>query len=114
MWGHGARLYPYFFFDKLSTKAEERGWNVVRMENPYITVSVLPQVAGKIWGATEKSTNKEFIYTNHVMKFREIALRGPWTSGGVEFNFGIVGHTPSTQTPPTSTPIKYWPQRTGR
>jgi tetratricopeptide (TPR) repeat protein len=33
------------------------------------------------------------------MKFREIALRGPWTSGGIEFNFGIVGHSPATATP---------------
>ncbi len=69
------------------------------MENPYIEVSVLPQVGGKIWGATEKSTGREFIYTNYVLKFREIALRGPWTSGGIEFNFGIVGHTPAGAAP---------------
>lgn len=99
LWGRGARLYPYFFFDKFSKTSVEKDWKVVRMENPYITVSVLPEVGGKIWGATEKSTGNEFIYTNHVMKFREIALRGPWTSGGIEFNFGIVGHTPSTATP---------------
>jgi tetratricopeptide (TPR) repeat protein len=99
LWGRGARLYPYFFFDKFSKTSIEKDWKVVRMENPYISVSVLPEVGGKVWGATEKSTGNEFIYTNHVMKFREIALRGPWTSGGIEFNFGIVGHTPSTATP---------------
>ena len=32
------------------------------------------------------------------MKFREIAMRGPWTSGGIEFNFGDIGHTPTTST----------------
>ena len=26
-------------------------------------------------------------------------MRGPWTSGGVEFNFGIIGHHPSTSSP---------------
>ena len=26
-------------------------------------------------------------------------MRGPWTSGGIEFNFGIIGHHPSTATP---------------
>jgi hypothetical protein len=25
---------------------------------------------------------------NNVVKFRDIAMRGPWTSGGIEFNFG--------------------------
>lgn len=99
IWGRGARLYPYFFFDKFNTKGENKEWKVVRMENPYLKVSVLPQAGGKVWGALEKSTKKEFIYTNHVMKFRQIALRGPWTSGGVEFNFGIVGHSPSTASP---------------
>lgn len=97
--GRGARLYPYFFFDKFSENPVHRDWKVIRMENPYISLSVLPEVGGKVWGATEKSTGKEFIYTNHVMKFRDIAMRGPWTSGGIEFNFGIVGHAPSTATP---------------
>ena len=33
------------------------------------------------------------------MKFRDIAMRGPWTSGGIEFNFGIIGHAPTSSTP---------------
>ncbi len=97
--GRGPRLYPYFFFDKLSKTGVEKEWKVVHLENPYIEVSVLPQVGGKIWGASEKSTGQDFIYKNHVLKFREIALRGPWTSGGIEFNFGIVGHSPYAATP---------------
>jgi Flp pilus assembly protein TadD len=99
MWGRGLRLYPYFFFDKLSYTGTDQAWNVVRMENPYVQIFVLPAEGGKMIGAVEKSTKKEFIYYNHVRKFRHIALRGPWTSGGIELNFGIVGHTPATATP---------------
>lgn len=95
LWGKGARLYPYSFFDEFTTEPEEKKWKVVCLENPYISVDVLPEVGGKVWGAVDKQTGLEFIYKNHVLKFREIALRGPWTSGGIEFNFGIVGHTPS-------------------
>ncbi len=95
LWGKGARLYPYSFIDEFSKTSESKEWKVICLENPYISVSVLPEVGGKIWGALEKSTGREFIYKNHVLKFREIALRGPWTSGGIEFNFGIVGHTPA-------------------
>ncbi len=95
----GGRLYPYFFMDGFSGTAIDKAWTVVRLENPYLAVSVLPQVGGKVWGATSKLDGTDFIYTNHVMKFREIALRGPWTSGGIEFNFGIIGHTPSTAAP---------------
>lgn len=94
-----SRIYPYFSFDKFSYSGSEQSWKVVRMENPYIKVEVLPEVGGKVYGATEKSTGNEFIYLNHVLKFREIALRGPWTSGGIEFNFGLIGHTATTATP---------------
>jgi len=69
------------------------------LENKYVKVSVFPEIGGKVWGAIEKSTNNEFIYYNSVVKFRNIAMRGPWTSGGIEFNFGIIGHAPTTATP---------------
>jgi tetratricopeptide (TPR) repeat protein len=93
------RLYPYHSFEGYSADAEPREWTVVTLENDYIQVFVLPEVGGKVWGAVVKETGHEFIYRNEVMKFRNIALRGPWTSGGIEFNFGVIGHTPSTATP---------------
>jgi len=99
MWGRGTALYPYFFFTDFSTRGIDKEWTVVRLENPFIRVAVLPQVGGKVWGAADKRTGGDFLYTNRVLKFREIALRGPWTSGGIEFNFGVVGHGPSTATP---------------
>lgn len=94
-----ARLYPYYGFEGYAHEAVDRDWNVVTLENDFIQVFVLPEAGGKVWGAIEKATGKEFIYRNEVMKFRNIALRGPWTSGGIEFNFGVIGHTPSTASP---------------
>lgn len=95
----GKRIYPYHKFDGYSTGATKKEWNVVVLENDYVKVFVLPELGGKVWGAIEKSTGEEFIYKNDAMKFRNIALRGPWVSGGIEFNFGIVGHTPAGATP---------------
>lgn len=92
-------IYPYFRFDGFSAKGVDQEWKVVELENPFIKVTLLPQVGGKIWGAIDKTTNREFVYQNSVMKFRDIAMRGPWTSGGIEFNFGIIGHVPTTSTP---------------
>ena len=93
------RLYPYHSFEGYAATPEPREWKVVRMENDLIEVFVLPEVGGKVWGAVVKATGHEFIYRNEVMKFRDISLRGPWTSGGIEFNFGVIGHTPATATP---------------
>ena len=94
-----ARLYPYHAFRGYSATSEPREWKVVKLENDLIEVFVLPEAGGKVWGAVVKETGHEFIYRNEVMKFRDIALRGPWTSGGIEFNFGVIGHTPATATP---------------
>ena len=93
------RLYPYHAFRGYSASSEPREWKVVKLENDLIEVFVLPEAGGKVWGAVVKKTGHEFIYRNEVMKFRDIALRGPWTSGGIEFNFGVIGHTPATATP---------------
>ena len=78
---------------------ELKEWKVVEMENPFVKVHILPEIGGKIWGAIEKSTGNEFLYYNSVVKFRNIGMRGPWTSGGIEFNFGIIGHSPHVSTP---------------
>lgn len=92
-------FYPYFRFDGFSATGIDKQWKTVTLENDYIKLSLLPEIGGKVWGAVDKSTQKEFIYMNHVVKFRDIAMRGPWASGGIEFNFGIIGHAPTSSTP---------------
>ena len=91
--------YPYFRYDGSTDTAEMKDWKTVVLENDRIRVTLLPEVGGKVWGATDKVTGKDFLYANHVMKFRDIAMRGPWVSGGIEYNFGIIGHAPSSSTP---------------
>ena len=92
-------IYPYHSFNGYSVKGEMQSWKVVKMENDWVEVYVMPTDGGKVWGAIEKSTGKEFIYHNKVMKYRNISQRGPWTSGGIELNFGYIGHHPSTFVP---------------
>lgn len=93
------RIYPYFRFDMYTDTPVPQAWTVVELENAYLKVQILPQVGGKIWSAIEKSSGRAFVYDNHVVKFRDIAMRGPWTSGGIEANYGIIGHTPNCATP---------------
>ena len=92
-------LYPYFRFDGSTEKAVPKKWKAVILENEKIRVTMLPEIGGKVWGAEEKATGRAFLYYNHAVKFRNIALRGPWCSGGIEFNFGITGHAPTSATP---------------
>jgi hypothetical protein len=93
------RIYPYFRFDGYTDRPVDREWTVVELENRWLRVTVMPEIGGKIWSAVEKSTGRSFLYANSVVKFRDVAMRGPWTSGGVEPNYGIIGHTPNCATP---------------
>jgi Tfp pilus assembly protein PilF len=102
-----SKIYPYFRFDGYTNVPVNKEWKVVELENDYIKVMVLPEIGGKIWTAIEKSSNKPFIYYNEVVKFRDVAMRGPWTSGGLEPNYGIVGHTPNCATPVDYTVVKH-------
>lgn len=92
-------IYPYYRFDGYTDDPINKSWKVVELENEFIKVMILPEIGGKIWTAIEKSTGKPFIYFNQVVKFRDIAMRGAWTSGGIEANYGIIGHTPNCSTP---------------
>ena len=93
------RIYPYYRFDGYTNSAVQKEWKVVELENDYIKLMILPEIGGKIWAAIEKGTGKPFLYYNHVVKFRDVSMRGPWTSGGIEPNYGIIGHTPNCATP---------------
>lgn len=92
-------VYPYFRFDGFTDHPTQKKWKVIELQNDYIRVLILPEIGGKIWTAIERSTNRAFLYYNHAVKFRDIAMRGPWTSGGLEANYGIIGHTPNCATP---------------
>lgn len=93
------RIYPYFYFHGYTNQAIQKPWEMVVLENDYIKVFVCQEVGGKVWGAIEKSTGREFLYFNDVVKFRDIAMRGAWTSRGLEYNFGDIGHIPTCATP---------------
>ncbi|MGO9114892.1 MAG: DUF5107 domain-containing protein, partial [Thermoguttaceae bacterium] len=94
-----SRFYPYFRFDGFTAQPFDKKWKVVELSNDYLQILILPEIGGKVWAAIEKTTGKSFIYFNQVVKFRDVGMRGPWTSGGMEANYGIMGHTPNCFSP---------------
>jgi len=94
-----ADIYPYSRIDGFSHEGVEQEWKMVKLENEYVEVYITPEIGGKVWGAIDKATGKEFLYKNDVVKFRDVAMRGPWTSGGIEWNSGVIGHHPGGAAP---------------
>ncbi len=96
--GATGRIYPVPFIDDISNTVQEKAYDLIKLENDYIKVELLPEIGGKIHGATAKDNGYEFIYKNVVIKPAMIGVAGPWVSGGVEFNWPQ-HHRPTTFMP---------------
>lgn len=92
-------IYPYWNFSGFSQKPQMQSWKMVVLENDFIRVKIFPEIGGKVWSICDKATGRDLVYDNDAVKFRNISHRGPWTSGGIEFNYGVIGHAPSCATP---------------
>ena len=66
---------------------EKREYTVIRLENEFLEIAVLPELGGKIWYARDKRKGYDFFYRNNVVKPALIGVLGSWTSGGLEFNW---------------------------
>ena len=91
-------VYPYPFLDNLSNTKTNKTWKVVYLENEYLRVSVMPELGGHIYEIFDKTTKRDVLYSNPVMKYAMVAIRGAWVSGGIEWNFPD-GHTLTTVSP---------------
>lgn len=93
------KIYPYPRYGTFSFIPSPQTWKMVVLENDCLRVRILPEIGGKVWSVYDKVNGRELFYDNDVVKFREISLRGPWTSGGIEFNYGVIGHAPTCSHP---------------
>ncbi len=91
--------YPNRVVSKADGKNKsDKKWTVVRLENEYIRLAVIPALGGRIFEAYDKVTGYDFLYRQHVIKPALIGAYGSWISGGIEFNWPF-HHRPSTVMP---------------
>lgn len=73
---------------------QEMLWAVLENEN--LRAVFAPEAGGKLWSLLDKKTGKDLLFANPVNKPCNLAIRNAWTSGGVEWNCGFLGHHPHT------------------
>ena len=73
-------------YDVLTEKKTEQEYNVLRLDNQYVDISILPEIGGRIFSAADKTNNYPFFYTQTGVKPALIGMLGAWLSGGVEWN----------------------------
>lgn len=99
--GYGRRKnsYPYRQYNSYTRELKELEVQTAVLENQYLKEVFLPEYGGRLWELWDKETGTNLLYTNDVLRFSNLATRNAWFSGGVEWNIGIIGHTPYTTAP---------------
>ena len=92
-------MLPYQTQDNYDRIKKDRYFNAAILENEYLKAVFLPELGGRLWSLTDKTTGRELLYKNPVFQPCNLALRNAWFSGGVEWNVSIKGHNPLTCSP---------------
>ena len=75
-------IYPYPLYDILTEKKIEKDYNVLRLNNQYVDIAILPEIGGRIFAASDKTNDYPFFYTQTGIK--------PALIGMLEHGFQVV------------------------
>jgi tetratricopeptide (TPR) repeat protein len=92
-------LHPYRSQDGYTRVRAERPTRAVVLENEHLTAVFLPELGGRLWELVDRRTGASLVHTPPAVQFANLALRNAWFAGGIEFNIGTRGHSPSTCAP---------------
>lgn len=98
-YGRVKNSFPYRQFNCYNRKLEKREIKTAVLENDFLRAVFLPEFGGRLWELWDKKKNRNLLYTNDVLRFSNLAVRNAWFSGGVEWNAGVIGHSPFTTAP---------------
>ncbi len=95
-WGHVNGILPYTIHNNYNRVKRSKAWKAIVLENEHLRATFLPELGARLWSLIDKKAKRELLHCNPVFQPCNLALRNAWISGGVEWNLGIVGHTPFT------------------
>jgi len=92
-------VLPYLLQDGYGRERSEGTLPALVLENDKLRATVLPSLGGRLFSLWHKETGRELLFRNSVLQPANLALRGAWFAGGVEWNPGSTGHTTLTCEP---------------
>jgi hypothetical protein len=84
--------YPHLDFDRVGP-ASSQAYHAIVLENGYTSLTILPDLGGRILRWIDKATGKNLFYANPVIKPTQWGYRGWWlATGGMEWAFPVEEH----------------------
>lgn len=96
---NGFKVLPYTMLDRYDRTLRPVRHKTVVLENELLRAEFLLGFGGRLHSLRDKTTGKELLFRNPVLQIGNIAIRNAWITGGVEWNFGRIGHTYFTSAP---------------
>jgi hypothetical protein len=87
-------VYPYSSYAETSNRPVGKKYRMVVLENNLITVTICPDLGGKITSLVHKPSGREVLYVPDVIRYTRILPRFYFVAGGIEVSFPI-SHSPS-------------------
>lgn len=88
--------FPYRLQNMYDREFSMEEIDCVILENEYLKAVFVPSLGGRLWSLFDKKEGRELTFSNAVFRPGNLAFRNAWFSGGVEWNCGVVGHSPFT------------------
>ena len=98
-YGRVGSVLPYLVQDGYGRDRRPAEHKVAVLENDVLRATFLLDLGGRLWSLVHKPTGRELLYRNPVFQPANLALRNAWFAGGVEWNIGTIGHSPTTCEP---------------
>ena len=106
-YGRCFNSYPYRQYSCYTRQLREETVKTAVLENDHLKAVFLPEYGGRLWRLFDKDGNRDLLYTNDVLRFSNLAVCNAWFSGGVEWNIGVIGHSPFTTAPLFTAVLEY-------
>ena len=100
-------VYPYMSYSETAERPFPKKYRTVILENAYLSVTICPDLCGKVLSIIHKPSGREVLYTPGVIKGTRILPRFYFTAGGIEVSF------PISHSPTQNDPIQYSIQENG-
>lgn len=98
-YGYVDGCLPYQVQDGYDRRRRPRAFRVAVLENELLKATFLLDLGGRLWSLLHKADKRELLFVNPVFQPANMGIRDAWFSGGVEWNFCWIGHTPLTCSP---------------
>jgi len=98
-YGHDTGILPYGIQDDYGRALRPRAFSAAVLENETLRATFLLEMGGRLWSLVHKPSGRELLCAHPGLQLGNLAVRNAWFSGGVEWNFGVPGHTPLSCSP---------------